>query len=332
MPLESAPLKMVDLPVPVCGPSEILIKVSACGVCHTELDQIEKRITPPRLPVILGHQITGIVEDVGCNVKRFKKEDRAGAAWFYSSCGKCSFCKKGLSNLCDNFMATGYHADGGYAEYFVIHEDNACIIPYRLTDLYSAAPLLCAGAVGYRSLKLSGMKNGYSLGLYGFGSANHLVIQMAKYMFPGSKKFVITRNPSERELALKLGADWAGDIEDKTPEKLDCAIDTTPAWKPVIFALENLNKGGRLVLNLISKEERDKEYLLNLDYRKHLWLEKEVKTVANVTAADAQEILDMAPEANICPRIKTYRLKDANTALADLKSGRFTGSKILKIN
>lgn len=332
LPIKAEPLELMELPIPEIGHFDILIKVSACGVCHTELDQIEKRIIPPKLPVVLGHQITGIVEKVGAGVERFKKGDKAGAAWFFSSCGKCSFCLKGFSNLCDNFFATGCHADGGYAEYFAISENSACFIPKGLTDLYAYAPLLCAGAVGYRSLKLTGIENGRTLGLYGFGSANHLVIQMANYMFPDSKKFVITRNAEERRLALKLGADWTGDIEEKTPEKLDCAIDTTPAWKPVIFALENLQKGGRLVLNLISKEEIDKEYLLNLDYRRHLWLEKEIKTVANVTAADAQEILDMAAAADIRPRIKIYRLEDANVALADIKSGRFTGSKVLKIN
>ena len=173
------------------------------------------------------------------------------------------------------------------------------------------------------------MEDGKTLGLYGFGSAHHLVIQMANYQFPNSKKFVISRNPMERELAKRLGADWVGDIDDRTPEKLDCAIDTTPAWKPVVYALENLEKGGRLVINLIRKEAADKEFLLKLDYAKHLWLEKEIKTVANVTRADAEEFLALAAHIGIQPEIQEFRLEEANEALVELKSGKIRGSKVL---
>jgi len=190
---------------------------------------------------------------------------------------------------------------------------------------------MCSGVVGYRSLKLTGMEDGKTLGLYGFGSAHHLVIQMANFKFPNSRKFVISRNPVERELAKNLGADWVGDIEDKTPEKLDCAIDTTPAWKPIINALENLEKGGRLVINLIRKEDTDKNFLLKLDYPKHLWLEKEIKTVANVTRKDAEEFLALATQMQIEPETQTYPLKAANEALVELKSGKIRGSKVLII-
>jgi propanol-preferring alcohol dehydrogenase len=326
---KSEPLQLVDLPTPTPGPNDVLIKILACGVCRTELDQIEGRITPPKLPIILGHQPVGVVAGLGSKAKNFKNGDRVGAAWIFSACGRCKFCKNGLENLCEQFQGTGCHADGGYAEYMTISEDFTYKIPKELNDSAKTAPLMCSGIVGYRSLKLTGMENGKTLGLYGFGSAHHLVIQMANYQFPKSKKFVITRNQAERELAKKLGADWVGDIGDKTPEKLDCAIDTTPAWKPVIFALENLEKGGRLVINLIRKEEADKEFLLKLDYTRHLWLEKEIKSVANVTRADAEEFLALAARMNIQPEIQTYKLEEANKALVELKSGQIRGSKVL---
>jgi propanol-preferring alcohol dehydrogenase len=325
------PLELVDLPIPKPKPKQILIKVLACGVCRTELDQIEGRITPPRLPVIPGHQPVGIVEALGTEVTKFEIGDRVGAAWIYSSCGQCKFCQKGEENLCEQFKGTGCDADGGYAEYMVISEDFAYKIPQRFTDLTRAAPLMCSGVIGYRSLKLSGMEDGKTLGLYGFGAAHHLVIQMANFKFPNSKKFVLSRNPVERELAKKLGADWVGEIEDKTPQKLDCAIDTTPAWKPVVKALENLERGGRLVINLIRKEEIDKEFLLKLDYPKHLWLEKEIKTVANVTRKDAEEFLALATQMQIEPEIQEFRLEEANEALVELKSGRIRGAKVLRV-
>jgi propanol-preferring alcohol dehydrogenase len=331
LPIKAQPLELVDLPVPKPGSKEILIKISACGVCRTELDQIEGRISPPKLPVILGHQPVGIVAGLGSKVTKFRIGDRVGAAWIYSSCGRCEFCQKGEENLCEQFQGTGCHADGGYAEYMVISEDFAYKIPDRFADLVKAAPLMCSGVIGYRSLKLSGMEDGKNLGLYGFGAAHHLVIQIANFKFPNSKKFVISRNPLERELAKNLGAHWVGDIEDKTPEKLDCAIDTTPVWKPTLYALENLEKGGRLVINLIRKEETDKDFLLKLDYPKHLWLEKEIKTVANVTRKDAEEFLTLAAQMQIEPEIQTFTLEEANEALAELKSGKIRGAKLLRM-
>ena len=332
LPVKARPLVMTELPVPEPGPEEIVIKVSFCGICHTELDQIEGRITPPKLPVIPGHQPVGTVALTGEKVSRFGVGDRAGAAWIFSCCGVCEFCKSGLENLCNQFKGTGCHENGGYAEYMLINENFAYKIPDNLEDLAEVAPLMCSGIVGYRSLKLSGIANGKNLGLYGFGSAHHIVIQIANFLLPDSKKFVLTRNALERELAKKLGAYWTGDIEDKTPEKLDCIIDTTPVWKPVVFALENLERGGRLVINLIRKEETDKEqYLLKLNYPSHLWMEKEIKTVANVTRKDAEEFLSLASRIKIRPEVRSYDLQDANGALVDLKMGRFPGSKILEI-
>jgi propanol-preferring alcohol dehydrogenase len=327
--LKEQPLQLTDLPVPVPGPGNVLIKILACGVCRTELDQIEGRIMPPKLPIIPGHQPVGIVADAGSGAKKFNIGERVGAAWIYSACGQCKFCRSGMENLCDQFQGTGCHANGGYAEYMVISEDFAYKIPDELTDAVKIAPLMCSGIVGYRSLKLTGMEDGRTLGLYGFGSAHHLVIQMANYLYPSSRKFVISRNPVERTLARSLGADWVGDIGDKTPEKLDCAIDTTPAWKPMVAALDNLEKGGRLVVNLIRKEAGDKEFLMNLDYARHLWLEKEIKTVANVTRADAVEFLALAARMKIQPETQEFRLEEANRALVELKSGNIRGSKVL---
>jgi propanol-preferring alcohol dehydrogenase len=315
---KETPLELVDLPVPVPGPGEVLIKVLACGVCRTELDQIEGRIQPPVLPIIPGHQPVGVVAGTGRGAKKFKAGERVGTAWIFHACGRCKFCRSGRENLCDSFQGTGCHANGGYAEYMVISQDFAYKIPAGLADAVRIAPLMCSGIVGYRSLKLTGMEDGKTLGLYGFGSAHHLVIQMAGYLSPRSRK-----------LAMSLGADWSGDIGDSTPEKLDCAIDTTPAWKPVVSALENLEKGGRLVINAIRKEEGDKDFLLKLDYARHLWLEKEIKTVANVTRADADEFLDLAARMKIRPEVQEYKLGEANKALVELKSGKIRGSKVL---
>jgi alcohol dehydrogenase, propanol-preferring len=329
---ETNPLEYADVAVPEPSKNEILIKITACGVCRTELDQIEGRILPPKLPVIPGHQPVGTVASLGPETSKFTIGDRVGATWIYSSCGKCKFCLNNLDNLCLDFKATGCDFNGGYAEYMVIPEDSAHKIPENLGDLLNIAPLMCSGVVGYRSLKLSGMENGKMLGLYGFGSAHHLVLQMANYLYPDSKKFVMTRNAKERKLAIKLDADWAGDLEDDTPEKPDCIIDTTPVWKTVLFALKNLESGGRLILNLIRKENSDKNILLELNYEKHLWQEKEIKSTANVTKKDGEEFLAIASEMKIKPEISLYELKDANKALVDLKNAKFVGSKVLKIS
>ena len=329
LPLTPQPLKLTDLPLPDLQPNQVLIKVVACGVCRTELDQIEGRISPPKLPVVPGHQPVGTVAAVGSLTSRFKVGDRAGVTWIYSSCGRCKYCLRGLENLCDQFQGTGCHVDGGYAEYIAVSEHYAFKIPDGLADPVKAAPLMCSGVVGYRSLKLTGIANGQTLGLYGFGSAHHLVLQMAGYQFPDSKRFVVSRNPEERELAWRLGADWVGDFDEKPPQKIDCAIDSTPAWKPVIRALENLEKGGRLVINLIRKEESDRDFLLKLDYVKHLWLEKEIKTVANVTRTDAEEFLSLDARMQIQPEVQQFRLEEANQALVELKAGKIRGSKVL---
>jgi propanol-preferring alcohol dehydrogenase len=324
------PLELADLPIPVPHTREILVKVSACGVCHTELDEIEGRTPPPRCPVVLGHQVVGRVEQTGRSASKFNVGDRVGIAWIYSACGKCDFCLEGNENLCLEFRATGRDANGGYAEYMTVSEDFALPIPDLFSD-FEAAPLLCAGAIGYRSLRLTGIKDGQNLGLTGFGASAHLVIKMAKHEYPNSRIFVFARSETERDFARELGALWAGGTEEESPEKLDCIIDTTPVWKPIIEGLRNLKAGGRLVINAIRKEEIDKEYLLELDYPTHLWLEKEIKSVANVTRRDVSEFLQLAAEIPIKPEFQEFTLEDANQALVELKERKIRGAKVLRI-
>jgi len=275
-----SPLELADIAAPVPNEGEVLIRITVCGVCHTELDEIEGRTPPPSFPRVLGHQVVGTVEELGDKADRFKIGDRVGVAWIYSSCGECRYCTEGNDNLCEDFKATGRDKDGGYAEYMTVSQNYAYLIPEVFKDS-EAAPLLCAGAVGYRSLRLTGLKDGQNLGLTGFGASGHLVIKMAQYIYPHSNIYVFARSEEEREFSKQLGALWAGNTEDRAPQKLDAIIDTTPVWKPVVEALKNLNTEGRLVINAIRKEEIDKNYLLNLDYSQHLWMEKEIKSVAN---------------------------------------------------
>lgn len=324
------PLRILEIDIPLPGYKEILIKIHACGVCHTELEEIEGRAMPAFFPVIPGHQIVGEVVKVGSAVKKFKVGDRAGAGWIYSACGKCEYCLKGLENLCGDFKATGKDAHGGYTEYFKIHEDFAFHIPENFTD-EEAAPLFCAGAIGYRSLMLAKAQNKHNIGLVGFGASGHLVLKMIKHLYPDSKTFVFSRTLSERQLSLELGAYWAGNFDETPPEKLNSAIDTTPIWKPPIKILKHLKPSGRLVINAIRKEETDKNEFLNIDYQKDLWFEKEIKSVANVTRKDIEEFLKIASRIPIKPEIEVYSFEDANKALKDIKERKIKGAKVLKI-
>ena len=322
------PLKLVDLPTPVAGRGQILVRVSACGVCHTELDEIEGRIPPSRFPMILGHEIVGRVEGSGPGSGKFREGDRVGIAWINWACGKCSFCLTGQENLCETATWTGKDAYGGYAQYTVVAEDFAYPIPEGFTDL-KAAPLLCAGVIGYRALRLSGMEDGKVLGLYGFGASAHIVIQVAKHEYPDARVFVFTR-PNQREhqdLARELGADWIGATGDTPPEKLNCAIDFTPVGEPVREALRNLQKGGRVVVNAIRKTTPIPE----LDYTEHLWYEKEVKSVANVTRRDAREFLPLAAEIPIVAESQEFGLEEANEALVLLKEGKIRGAAVMSM-
>jgi len=323
-------LELVDLPVPVPRRNEILIRVSTCGVCHTELDEIEGRTPPSKFPIIPGHQVVGRVQQSEDNGGRFKAGDRVGIAWIHSSCGACKFCRHGHENLCPEFKATGRDVNGGYAEYTTVPEAYAYRIPEVFTDS-EAAPLLCAGAIGYRSLRLTNLKDGYNLGLTGFGASGHLVIKMVRYRYPNAKVFVFSRTEAEQKFAKELGAVWAGGAEESSPEKLQAVIDTTPAWGPVVAALKNLEPGGRLVINAIRKGEGDKEALLGLDYSRDLWMEKEIKSVANITRRDVEEFLKLAAKIPIRPEVQEYRLEDANQALLELKERKIRGAKVLRI-
>jgi propanol-preferring alcohol dehydrogenase len=323
MPIEKEPLELVDLPVPVPGPNEILVKVSVCGICHTELDEIEGRLMPI-LPVILGHEIVGRVEAIGSEVRKFKVKDRVGIAWIHSACGKCRFCQRGNENLCPEFHGMGCHAHGGYAQYTLVSEDFAYPIPDRFSDS-QAAPLLCAGAIGYRDLRLSGIEKGQILGLFGFGASAHIVIQVAKYW--GCDIFVFTRSEEHRSLARRLGASWAGGPDEIPPQKINSAIDFTPVGETVPFALRVLEKGGRLVIAVIRKRNP----IPPIDYAQLLWDEKEIKSVANITRQDAQEFLPLAAEIPILPEIQEFSLKEANQALLLLKEGKIQGAGILRM-
>lgn len=287
------PLTLTELPLPIPQANEVRIHISACGVCHTELDEIEGRMTPPRLPVVPGHQVVGTIDALGANVTRFQPGDRVGVAWIFSACGHCEFCQSGRENLCAQFRATGRDVNGGYADYMVVGEDFAYSIPDGLSDT-QAAPLLCAGAIGYRSLRLTNLRDGQRIGLTGFGASGHLMLKLLAHQFPNSSVYVFARSETERQFAYELGATWAGDTGDDPGQLLDATIDTTPAWKPIVEVLRLLKPGGRLVINAIRKEDRDKEYLLRLNYPEHLWLEKEIISVANVTRADVQGFLTLA--------------------------------------
>jgi propanol-preferring alcohol dehydrogenase len=355
------PLSLRTVPDPFPGEGEVRIRISTCGVCHTELDEIEGRTPPPHLPVILGHQVVGVVEQIGLKrrsdfaqypaasprkgvkVSRSGKTapalmeaasnfptigDRVGVAWIFSACGICAHCQAGEENLCAHFRATGRDVNGGYAQHMVAPAEFLHPIPDEMSDS-EAAPLLCAGAIGYRSLRLSNLQDGDSLGLTGFGGSNHLVLKMARYLFPNSEVFVFTRNPAEQDFSLSLGAAWAGGIEASAPHKLDAIIDTTPVWKPVVEALRNLGNGGRLVINAIRKELVDRDSLLELDYPTHLWMEKEIKSVANVTRRDVREFLALAAKAGLRPEYQEYSLEDANRALVELRQGVIKGAKVL---
>ena len=326
------PLELVELPVPVPGVNDILIRISCCGVCHTELDEIEGRTPPSSYPMIPGHQVIGIVELTGANVKRLKKGDRVGVAWIFSACGECEYCRKGLENLCEKFMATGRDAPGGYAEFMTAPEESSYLVPPDFAD-EEAAPLLCAGAIGYRSLRLAGLSNGQTLGLTGFGASGHLVLKMAKHLYPDSRILVFARSKEEQAFARKLGANWAGDFSSvlPPPSKANAIIDTTPVWNTVIESLLHLKQGGRLVINAIRKESRDLNSLLGLRYEDHLWMEKEIKSVANITRRDVTEFLSLAATIPIKPEVECNPFAQANQALLDLKHRPIRGAKVLKM-
>ena len=322
------PLRMAEVELSDPPPGMVLLRILACGVCHTELDEIEGRTPPPRYPVVPGHQVVGIVDACGTGVPHSALGTRRGVAWIYSACGKCAFCLGGQENLCPEFRATGRDADGGYADFMIAPFDFTYPIPDVFTDA-EAAPLLCGGAIGYRSLMLANLPNGSPLGLTGFGASGHQVLKIARHLYPESPVLVFARGEADREFARALGADWAGDTGEIPPELCASIIDTTPAWKPVISALEHLRPGGRLVINAIRKESGDRELLAGLHYERHLWMEKEIKSVANITRQDVSEFLAIAAKIGLKPEVRTLPLHEANRALFELRQGRSTGAAVL---
>ncbi len=324
-PIETNPLKLMDVDTPSPKEGEVLIRIKACGVCRTDLHIIEGELPAIKLPLIPGHQIVGVIEEVGNNVEELTRGERVGIPWLYWSCGKCKYCRRGLENLCDNALFTGYSVDGGYAEYVVAPAEFVHPMPGTHDDLH-AAPLLCAGAVGYRALRLTGLidRREGVLGLFGFGASANLMLKAAKAL--GLEVYVFTHSSWKIEYALKLGADWAGDTREEPPKKLDAAIVFAPVSWVFIEALKKLDKGGRAVLGEIYMTPIEK-----LDYSL-LWLEREVKTTANVTRRDVHEFLELAEKHRIMPDITVYDLKEANKALQDLKKGRVKGTAVLRIN
>lgn len=324
IPWTEEPLSIEEVSERSLGENQILVKVTACGICYTDIDIIEGRISC-KLPVIPGHQIVGRVVDIGKNVEGYNINERVGIAWIGHTCNQCIYCRTGQENLCESFTATGCHIDGGYAEYAIAYSGYAYLLPKNLDDEH-AAPLLCAGAVGYRALKLANMVDGLRLGLFGFGSSAHIVIQIARKLYPSSEIYVFTRNVDHQNLAKRLGADWVGHPKEDPPRGIDRAIDFTPVGETVVRALEIMNRGGRLVINVIRKQTP-----IQLDYTKHVWQEKEVKSVANVTRKDVIEFLNIIGRHGVEIHVKTYRFEEINKALQELKAAKVMGSPVLRI-
>jgi propanol-preferring alcohol dehydrogenase len=325
------PLDLADVAAPMPGRGDVLVRVSVCGVCRTDLDLAEGRLTAPRYPVIPGHQVIGRVVQVGDDVRDIPIGDRVGVAWIHSACGQCEWCRSDRENLCPYFRSTGCDENGGYAELVVAPAAFVHAIPAELSDAV-AAPLLCAGAIGWRSLRLTQLVDGQPLGLTGFGASAHLVLQLARHVYPRSPIYVFARNAREREFALELGAAWAGDTADGPPERMAAIIDTTPAWKPVVNGLGNLLPGGRLVINAIRKSRADQNELESLDYASHLWMEREIKSVANVTRSDVRQMLVAAVEMKLAPAVEELSLSDANAALLRIARGEgLRGALVLRV-
>lgn len=325
-PIEAKPLRLTDLPPPMPGDHQLLVRVSVCGACHTDLDEAEGRLTPTKSPIVPGHQVVGTVVDKGKAVTKFSLGDRVGVTWLFSSCGQCTFCRAGSENLCEQAKWTGKDADGGYAEFTAIGQDFVYPIPERFSDS-QAAPLLCAGVIGYRTLRLADITDGQRVGLFGFGASAHIVIQIIKHRFPNCPVFVFTKTAQHAELAKSLGAVWTGLSGDRPDVKLGRIMDFTPAGECVRDALDVLEKGGRLIINAIRKETP----VPPLNYAQYLWLEKEIKSVANVTRKDAQEFLPLAAEIPIIPTVEEFPLEQANEVLCSIKSSRLRAAAVLRV-
>lgn len=322
--VENDLLEYADSPLPEPNEEQILIRIRACGVCHTDLHEVEGDLPLLKKPIIIGHQVVGIVEKVGTKVSKFRSGERVGVAWVYRTCGTCQFCMNGKENLCESAAFTGYSVNGGYAEMMISEEGFTYRIPENFSD-EKATPLLCAGIIGYRSLRLSDLKQGERLGLFGFGASAHIAIQVARYW--DCDVYAFTRSLEHRKLAMQLGASWAGGAEERPPVKLDRAITFAPAGKVVLSALHHLRRGGTLAINAVSMDA-----IPQMDYAKHLYYERTVRSVASFTRRDAEEFLALAGQIPIKAEVEVFPLKEANEALRLLKASRINGAAVLKIS
>jgi propanol-preferring alcohol dehydrogenase len=321
-PVETNPLTPADLPAPTPGPGQVRLRVTVCGLCHTDLHEVEGDLPLPRLPLVIGHQVVGAVDATGPGARRFREGDRIGIAWLHESCGMCEFCRRGDENLCDGARFTGYHVDGGYAEFTVIPERFAYRLPDGLPDA-EAAPLLCAGIIGYRALRLSDAKPGERLGLFGFGASAHLALQVARFW--QCEVWVFTRSPAHRALAKRLGAAWVGGADDEPPARLDRAISFAPAGALIPLALAKLRKGGTLALAGIHLD-RIPEMPYSL-----LYGERTLRSVTAATRRDGEEFLALAARIPVRTEVERFRLEDSNGALGALKRSRIRGAGVLEI-
>jgi alcohol dehydrogenase, propanol-preferring len=321
-PVEQSPLLLDEVSLPLPRAGQVRVQVRCCGVCHTDLHIVEGELPLPRLPLIPGHQIVGNVEALGEAVRTLKEGDRVGIPWLHSTDGQCDYCRRGLENLCDHARFTGYHVDGGYAEFTVVHEDYAYPIPQAFTD-ETAAPLLCAGIIGYRSYRLTGIRSGERLGLYGFGASAHLTLQLARHQ--GCEVYVFTRTHAHRDLAASLGAAWVGSAEEIPPHSLDASIIFAPAGSLVPHALRALRKAGTLALAGITMSP-----IPQMDYSL-LYQERVIRTVANSTRTDAHEFLDLAAAVPLHTEVQVFDLDQANPALHALKKSDIKAAAVLRV-
>ncbi len=320
--IENEPMRLEDVPAPEPGPGQVRLKIRVCGVCHTDLHTVEGDIHPPRLPITVGHQVVGIVDKLGAGVTNLNIGDRVGVPWFYDACGQCEYCQRGEENLCPNARFTGFHVNGGYAEYMLAEARYALPIPEKMDDLH-AAPLLCAGIIGYRALKKADLQPGERLGLFGFGASAHIAIQVARYW--GCEVYVFTRSPNHQAHARELGAAWVGSPNEKAPKALDRAVIFAPAGKVVHAALANLRRGGTVAINAIHMSP-----IPEMPYPLIYW-ERTLRSVANATYQDGVEFLKLAAEIPIETTVQEYPLEAAQKALQDLKASRINGEAVLRI-
>jgi propanol-preferring alcohol dehydrogenase len=319
-PIDENPLAALELPEPLPERGEVRLRVLACGVCHTDLHIAEGELPPIRRPIVPGHQIVGAVEQIGSGVNGVEVGDRMGVTWLGYTDNSCHYCLTGRENLCDNARFTGYHTNGGYAQQVVANVDFLVPIPEALSEI-EAAPLLCAGIIGYRSLRLSEVRPRERLGLFGFGASAHLAIQVARHW--GCEVYAFSRGEDHRQLALKLGAVWAGGAEDEPPEELDAAITFAPAGRLALAALAKLRKGGTLAINAIHMSP-----IPEMNYEL-LYGERTLRSVTNLTRQDAWEFLEVAAEIPVEAAVEVFAMQEANEALRHLKEGEIEGAAVL---